>query len=110
MNDVMEEIINIIFAFIIVIAVTSVIDCIARKIIIWHLKRKYNIKDVNENKMSVKQACKILGIKQSDLNKMSKADLKKIFRNKVQKVHPDHGGSEKDFRNVKEAYDFAYSL
>ena len=59
------------------------------------------------NGMSADEACRILKIKKKDLKKMTKSDLKRVFRQRVKDTHPDHGGSSEEFINVKAAYEFA---
>lgn len=54
--------------------------------------------------MSLNEACKILKIKKKDLKKMSKADLKKAFRDRCQECHPDKGGDPNEFINLQNAY------
>jgi hypothetical protein len=42
-------------------------------------------------------------------NPILKSDLKSKYREKIKKVHPDHGGKNEDFIRVKEAYDILLS-
>jgi len=76
----------------------------------WWTNRKHS-KHINsqQNNMTIKKACKILGINPKEFKKMTKEDLKKAYRKKAKEVHPDHGGNSEDFRNVKDAFDFAYA-
>lgn len=43
----------------------------------------------------------ILGVSKT----ASDEEIKKAYRKKAVKLHPDHGGSEKDFKELNEAYD-----
>ena len=40
-----------------------------------------------------------------NVNSATDADLKRLYKKLVVKVHPDKGGTADDFRNLKEAYD-----
>jgi hypothetical protein len=56
-----------------------------------------------------KRAAKAFGIRVNKLKKMSKDEIKKAYREKAKKNHPDHGGNAEDFNNLSEAYQFAYA-
>jgi len=56
-----------------------------------------------------KLAAKAFGIRVNKLKKMSKDEIKKVYREKAKKNHPDRGGNAKDFNNLHEAYQFAYA-
>jgi hypothetical protein len=43
-------------------------------------------------------------------NPITENELKRRFRKKIKKVHPDHGGNDNDFIRVKKAYDLLLSL
>ena len=55
--------------------------------------------------MDLIQSMKILNITKNDLYSLNEAKLKKIFQNKALKMHPDKGGTSKDFINLKSARD-----
>jgi len=68
-------------------------------------RKAYNEKFNGSSAMDLDEACKILGIKKSDLKKMSKADLKRAYWKKAQEVHPDkQTGNEEVFKNVGNAW------
>ncbi len=60
-------------------------------------KTQNNVKDT----MTKKEAKQILNISGS----LTESNIKNAFRKKVKKVHPDLGGSEKEFKEVKKARD-----
>jgi len=69
-------------------------------------RKAYNEK-FNKSSMNLDEACKILGIKKSDLKNMSKADLKRAYWKKAQEVHPDkpeNKNDEETFKNVGNAW------
>ena len=75
------------------------------------LYKKYNMGGVrnNKNSMTWKKASKAFGIRVAKLRKMSKAEIKKLYRMKAKKAHPDQGGKKEAFQNLNEAYQFAYA-
>ncbi len=80
----------------------------------YHLRRlhkKYNIGGFSNNKnaMTWKKASKAFGIRATKLQKMSKIEIKKIYRMKAKKAHPDQGGKKEAFQKLNEAYQFAYA-
>lgn len=72
---------------------------------IYHRFKKVN----NRNKQTWKKAAKAFGVRAGKLKKMSKDEIKKRYREMAKKYHPDHGGDEEKFRNLHEAYEFAYA-
>ena len=63
----------------------------------------------NSNGMDWKKAAKAFGTNVKNLKKMTKDEIKKLYRQKAKKVHPDKGGNEDDFKNLNNAYNFAYA-
>jgi len=63
----------------------------------------------SSDSMSWKKAAKAFGTNVKSLKKMTKAEIKKLYRKKAMKAHPDTGGSEDDFKNLNNAYNFAYA-
>ncbi len=61
----------------------------------------------NQSNMTWEMAAKALKVNLKKLKKMSKAEIKKIYRERAKAVHPDVGGSAADFNNVNAAYKFA---
>ncbi len=56
-----------------------------------------------------RRASKAFGIGLKKLKKMSKNEIKKLYRKKAMKTHPDHGGNAEDFNKLHEAYMFTYN-
>jgi len=53
---------------------------------------------------SLKEARTILGISRSNLKKMSRQDLVRLYRRKALELHPDKGGDHDKFVSLTEAY------
>lgn len=49
-------------------------------------------------------------IKSLNVLGIDKDHIKRVFREKAKETHPDHGGKNENFRNVKEAFDAIDSL
>ena len=56
-----------------------------------------------------KKAAKAFGVRVNKLKKMKKDEIKALYRKLVMKHHPDKGGDPDKFRNIHEAYEFAYA-
>ncbi|GBC61202.1 J domain-containing protein [Desulfonema ishimotonii] len=54
--------------------------------------------------VTVKEASTIFGVMESDLRKMSRRELSRLFRRKAQALHPDKGGDSDAFIRLTEAY------
>jgi len=52
-----------------------------------------------------KKACEILAITLEDFKKMNRRELAKCYRRKAKETHPDKGGKNEVFAQVKEAYE-----
>lgn len=61
------------------------------------------------NKCNWKDAAKVFGVKASKLKKMSKEEIKNLYRKLAKKYHPDHGGDPDKFRDLHTAYEFVYA-
>jgi len=55
-------------------------------------------------RVSMAEAATVFGISRSELNVMSRAELKKLFRTKARELHPDKGGSHEHFIELANAY------
>ncbi|RMD60131.1 MAG: hypothetical protein D6828_00455, partial [Nitrospirae bacterium] len=55
--------------------------------------------------ISIKESCRILGIKEEDYKKMTLKEFKKTFRRLAHKCHPDKGGEHEKFLRVCQAYE-----
>lgn len=67
----------------------------------------YRFKKVhNKDNQTWKKAAKAFGVRAGKLKKMSKDEIKKLYREMAKKVHPDHGGDEEKFRKLHDAYQF----
>ena len=66
------------------------------------------------NQTKLMRSLNVLGIKWKEFKKLTpkekKQTIKSAYRNMVKKYHPDLGGSADDFRNIQEAYEFAYNF
>jgi hypothetical protein len=83
---------------------------LAQEYYVRRLYKKYNMGGRNnKNSMSWKKASKAFGIRVAKLRKMNKVEIKKVYRMRAKKAHPDHGGSDEKFNNLNEAYKFAYA-
>lgn len=97
----MKEIISRVISFIAIwILINFVIDVL--RVI------KYSIK-IKRNSPSWKKASKAFGVRVNKLKKMSKEEIKNMYRSLAKKHHPDVGGNESDFINLNNAYEFAYA-
>jgi hypothetical protein len=54
---------------------------------------------------SEKEACRNLGIRLTDFEKMDRQELIRIYRRSAMKSHPDKGGDKETFVHVKAAYE-----
>lgn len=109
----MEKLVNIlgevVFTFIVGYVIFDTISFIFK--IVFGVKRASKVnKPFISKGMTVDKACKILGIKQQEFNKLTKDELKSIFRKRAKETHPDRGGSSEAFCNVNEAFQFASAL
>lgn len=57
-----------------------------------------------EKTVSVKEAGAIFGVAESELRKMNRRELARVFRRKAQEIHPDAGGDHEAFIRLSEAY------
>jgi len=57
-----------------------------------------------EKTVSVKEASTIFGVSETELKKMSRRELARIFRRKAQEIHPDTGGDHEAFIKLSAAY------
>jgi len=109
MNAALKELIGIIIAYFVVYIALWGLETWWKKRLFKRYYKHYNCNNTSSG-MSVDEACKILGISKSEFNKMTKNDLKKAYWKKAKEVHPDKpNGNEEMFKNVKNAYDFAYA-
>lgn len=100
-NEVVETAISAIYLALLIIYITR---------IFYRPARYYGARVRNRfNGRRWKRAAKAFGIRVNKLKKMSKDEIKKVYRQKAMKAHPDHGGNAKDFNILHEAYQFAYS-
>lgn len=61
------------------------------------------------NRSKWKKAAKSFKVSVRKLKKMTKKEIKDLYRKMAMKNHPDKGGDPEDFRNLHEAYEFAYA-
>lgn len=102
MNEKLQEtIINLLIVVAIWSAVTGV-SYFFNMLIFMSLKRK----SVDAR---WKKASKAFGVRVNKLKKMSKEEIKALYRKMAMKHHPDKGGDAEKFRNLHEAYEFAYA-
>ena len=112
MDNDTSEIIGTIIGFLITAIGYILFKYLTYKIGLWYLHKKYNLggfQNINPNAMTWKKASKILGVRTTKLRKMSKPEIKKVYRMKAKKAHPDHGGNNTKFNTLNEAYQFAYA-
>jgi hypothetical protein len=55
--------------------------------------------------ITTERAYELLGITGNQFARMSKKELTRLYRRRAKKVHPDRGGSHKDFLRLSEAYE-----
>jgi len=108
-DDAMDTLCTTIF-LIVVVGGYTLFKYFMYKLWVRNLYKKHNMGGRNnKNSMTWKKASKIFGIRMSKLKKMSKIEVKKVYRMRAKKDHPDHGGSDKKFNDLNEAYQFAYA-
>jgi nucleoside permease NupC len=113
MNETVEIIIVVIVAFIAVLAysfgMSKLKEYMFKKLLEKMLgKNQYQSKFHQQTSgMGIEEACEVLKIKKRDLKKMSKQELKSIFRKRIFETHPDHGGDKDECIKVQNAYEFA---
>ena len=110
MNDTRDTVI-VIISYLVIILGYNILISLVQKYCLRRLHKKYNMGGVRNNKktMTWKKASKAFGIRVAKLRKMSKVEIKKVYRMRAKKAHPDHGGSDEKFNNLNEAYQFAYA-
>jgi predicted acetyltransferase len=86
-----------------------------RKILKFYEKHGYVYNKETDNfqftdGMTIKKACKILGIKKGKFKRVTKEELKKLYIQKAKQCHPDAGGNTKDFQDLKIAFEFANAI
>jgi hypothetical protein len=104
MNNVSKAIVEFLYALLFVYLLTHGIN--------FNFKRRTSYRYAKQEAPKSSRwndAAKAFGISVKKLKKMSKEEIKKMYRDKAKKVHPDQGGNADDFRNLHEAYQFAYS-
>ncbi len=74
-----------------------------------YYQRRQAHEQSNNNNMTWKKAAMALGVKLNKLKKMSKSEIKKVYRAKAKVVHPDKGGCADDFNKLNSAFQFAYA-
>lgn len=102
MNEITKGIVNLLYAIFIAYLFTNG----------FNFKRRTSYRSYQQSPPKSSRwndAAKAFGISVKKLKKMSKEEIKKMYRDKAKKVHPDQGGNADDFRNLHEAYEFAYS-
>lgn len=55
-------------------------------------------------RVSIKEASTVFGISEAELQRLSKKDLSRLFRQKAQDLHPDKGGDHDAFIRLAAAY------
>jgi hypothetical protein len=55
--------------------------------------------------VSERQACQALGISRQDFRRMDREELTRCYRRRAKSTHPDTGGDEETFVELKEAYE-----
>lgn len=111
MDDAKDTIIAIVCWLLIIVGYNLFLNLLQRYYL-RKLHKKYNmggLRNNNPNSMTWKKASKVFGIRVAKLKKMPKPEIKKVYRMKAKKVHPDHGGSNTKFNTLNEAYQFAYA-
>lgn len=61
-------------------------------------------------KRAIKKACKILKLSPKNLKTLTKVDLTRAYRKQAKVFHPDHGGSDDEFKNLHKAYEFIQAV
>jgi len=97
----MKELKAFIVSFIVMFVIANGFSYISYLIRYGNMKRKSVSNDW-------KKASKALGIRVKKLKKMSKREIKNVYRELAKKHHPDKGGNADKFRNIHEAYEFVF--
>jgi len=105
-DDYTGSFIKVIGIYIIFIVGVRLVNSAINMILTKQYLKKYNVKQTAVN---WKNASKVFGMRIRKLKKMSKEEIKKLYRQKVMGVHPDKGGNSEDFNNLHEAYKFVYA-
>jgi len=101
MNDIKDFVVSMIIVFAIWAAATGAGYMV--NILVFSMVKK------NQADKQWKTAAKSFGVRVSKLKKMTKAEIKKMYRKLVMKHHPDKGGNPDKFRDLHDAYEFAYA-
>lgn len=68
-------------------------------------RRRYHRQHTRPVDEVYSEASTLFDIPDNELKKMTKRQLKKLFRQKAQELHPDKGGKQDDFVNLSRVYD-----
>ena len=66
--------------------------------------RRQYIPPKSGKKMTLSEISTVFGVTRAELSELSKDELKRLFRKKARKLHPDKGGSHEEFIELANAY------
>ncbi len=66
-------------------------------------RRRYTPPKVGK-RMTMSEVSTVFGINRAELSSMSRRELKRLFREKARKLHPDTGGDHEEFIELADAY------
>lgn len=66
--------------------------------------RQFSGRSPSKTSMTTEEACRCLGICETDLEKMNRSDVMRHYRAQAKKAHPDTGGDHEEFIRMSEAY------
>ncbi|MFP3871061.1 MAG: DnaJ domain-containing protein, partial [Syntrophobacteria bacterium] len=68
-------------------------------------RRRFAQAPAHSGGKTTKEACRCLGIQPTDFKKMDRNDLTRRYRKLAKEAHPDRGGDQQRFVEIKEAYE-----
>lgn len=63
----------------------------------------------SQSKQRWEKAAKTFGVSVEELKKMPKDKIKKMYRERAKRAHPDTGGSDQAFQNLNQDYEWAFA-
>lgn len=87
-----------------------ILDILTGGHFIRYARTSMGVYNQESKKKKWKKAAKAFGVRVSKLKKMSKDEIKRLYRKLANGgVHPDKGGDAETFRDLHESYEFVYA-